>query len=320
MLSNNLIPNKFYMLEMDFMRDIVYGFGYEMEIITNTMKKNWHKKGNHYGLYGGYKESIHKFEDNDGKIYTFKVGVGDDASPDGNRIKIIVLSETEQDCVTVFIDESVGDAILHNVSYYRDCAKEGLRRPGVKQNRILRANFICLRGGTILLRFIHKYLLAIKNKYKIKRIVLRDNSQIYCEKCSHNIKLARLKMLTHGRTWYSKYGFMPYDPESHKPDKIMLKKYELNKKIILTLKTSNLDIIKIANEVKKKEKLDYKIDEIKRLTLKYPLMCLFVRRLVDEYPKYCCLIHYILEKIYKPMPPNQALMYDMFGQVFYLDI
>lgn len=300
MLCDNMIPRKFYMMDMNFMRDVVYGFGYETGLINNTMKTN---KNSHYGLYGGFKESEHKFEDKDGKIYTFRVGVADDTAPSGNRKRIVVLSETEQECVLVFIDEDVGDAILQNVSYYRDCAQEGLRRPG---------------GGTILLRFIYKYLVAAKNKYNIKRIVLRDNSHIYCEKCSRQINLADLKMTTDGRTWYSKYGFKPYDPIGKKPKKALLKGFELNKKILMKLKTNSLNIVKIAEKVKRKEKVNYSIDEIKRLMSKYEFMTPFIKRLADEFPKYCCLLHYILERLYDPKYGFRLTSY--YEKIFYLDL
>jgi len=66
-------------------------------------------------------------------------------------------------------------AILNNMSYYKNCSKEGLVSPG---------------GGGVLLRFIINYLIQRKDKYKINRIVLTDKSFKYCNHCKTTVKLA----------------------------------------------------------------------------------------------------------------------------------
>lgn len=279
------ISHKRYIFpELDFLR-----------YVRNTYLKNINLQTG-----GSVKEKIHKFKDNH-KIYSLRVAT---IEYDG-FIRILVLSKSEKECVTVLIDKTSDEAILHNMSYYKDCALEGLKRPG---------------GGTVLLRFIYKYIISIKNKYGITKIVLQDNSFLYCNRCSTTTKLARLKMLTHGYTWYSKYGFKPYDPLKKSLDRKLLKAYEINKKTILKLKTTKLDIIKITNKVQRKEKTKYDLNKIKEMMKNYPIMGLFLRRLSNEYDKYCCLINYILEEIYNPMPPKKPLMYDMFKKDFYLKI
>ncbi len=284
------MPYAYSLLEMNFMHDVH----------TNNISRPYTQGGG-----AGSKamtEKTHAVEDK-GKTYHFRVRT----EHSKEMVRIIVITENEEECITVIIYEGDTDAILHNMSNYSECAKEGLVRPG---------------GGTLLLRFIHKYLVDAKKRYNINRIVLKDNSYVYCEKCAHTPKLARLKSLTHGYTWYSKYGFKPYDPVTKKPDKEMLEAYHLNKKIAIVLKTSKVDVLQIAKQLNKdttNEHLD--MEELKNLTKMYPLMSLFVRRLVTKYDKYCCLIHYILERIYVSKPPNiSALMYDMYGKDFYLDI
>ena len=55
MLNDNMIPSKFFMMDMNFMRDIVYDYGYDMRIITNTRKTN---KNSYY--YYMHKNLFHK--------------------------------------------------------------------------------------------------------------------------------------------------------------------------------------------------------------------------------------------------------------------
>ncbi len=278
----------FNFLYMKFLRD------HNVKISLNNQK-------------GGYSK-IEKFIDK-GKTYHFNVETIDSE----DFVQIILLSKNNKECVTVLIDKATNETILNNMSYYKDCrlstcsfnnslsAVEGLKRPG---------------GGSVLLMFIYNYLLAIKNKYNIKQILLKDNSFLYCKNCPTTTKLARLKMLTHGYTWYSKYGFKPYNTETNSPDKKLLKAYNLNKKLIMKLKTTSVDILKIV----KNNKIKYDTDELKRLIDKYDLLGLFVRRLTHDFEKYCCLINDILEEVYNPMPPQKPLLYDMFKKDFYLSI
>lgn len=162
--------------------------------------------------------------------------------------------------------------------------------------------------------------MSIKNKYKLDKIVLKDTSYLDCSGCYNDVSLARLKMLTEGRTWYSKYGFKPYNTTAQKLDDRVLKGYKANKKIIPKLKTSHLDIIDIVKDVYKQEDIKYDLREITTLMREYKYLSAFVRKLSMNLPKYCCLISYILKEIYKPIPPKKPLLYDLYGETFYLNI
>ncbi len=292
---NKLLPSECFILELDFIRDIMYDY---------CKPLSFYRMKQQYG--GSTTEAIHKFTDK-GKTYRFNVSteIHDDA------IKIIVLSKSEQECITVIIYKDSNDAILHNMSYYPDCAQldnqanEGLKRPG---------------GGSILLRFIYKYLVALKNKYKINKIVLKDNSYLYCDNCTYNISLARLKMLTEGRTWYSKYGFKPYNPKIQQPDTELLKRYNQNKKIITKLKTSELNILNMAKYVNRKEEANYDLRELDKLTKEYRLLGAFIKKLSMNFQKYCCLIYYVLKEVYESKVGKPVLLNDMYGKTFYLNI
>lgn len=287
---NSFLPTEFLPLEMNFLQNIYWN--YKIELF-----------GTHCGGSKEYKqeEKIETFQDKDGTIYHFKVA----NLREDNFIRILVLSKDERECVTVFLDKRSGDAIIHNLTYYKDCAVEGLKRQG---------------GGTILLKFIGSYLKSKQQKYKIKRIVLQDNSFLVCEFCSVTTKLARLKMLTDGYTWYGKYGFRPYDPTKQKPDEKLEKAYLLNIKIAEELLTNSLDLNKIVVTINQEEKQHLKLEELSRLAKKYPRMKDFVKRLVEQFDKYCCIINYILEEIYNPMPPKRPLMYDMHKKDFYRNL
>ncbi len=283
----NLVSAKYMRLEIDFLRDTYF--------CTNR---------NNYGLLqtgGASKEVTHEFKDG---TKTYHLPVTTITYPEMTRI--IIYSDKEEECVTVIIYKGETDAILHNMSYYEGCATEGLTRPG---------------GGTVLLRFIYRYLLSVKNKFKINKIVLKDTSYIFCEQCPHSIFLARLNMITHGHTWYTKYGFLPYDPQKKLPDDKLIKAYELNKKAVVTLKTVAINFGTVARKLSADNK-DVVISwaTIKKLIYEYPLMQQFLKRLVTEYDKYCCVIHYVLEEIYDPTPPKKPLLYDMYQKTFYLEI
>lgn len=236
---------------------------------------------------GGYKKIQYKG-------YTFNLSV----SKEDDRTHILILTPKKDECVTVFIDSS--NAIIHNMSYYQECAQEGLKKPG---------------GGSILLNFIINYLKDNKKKYKIKRILLTDYSYLTCYQCDENVKLARLRFVTHGQSWYMKHGFLPYDTLKQKPDTVLSKGIKLNQEIREQLKTKQINIINLARNFKG---IDTK--EIKILMTKYTLMKDFIIRLTKEFNKYCCLIEKITQQIFDPPLLEKKLMVDYYDKPFYLDI
>lgn len=272
------IPKHFQKLEYNHLINLVHT--YNILIKPSTINLNTQKGG-------GYDQVKYKG-------YTFNLSI----TKEDGRTHILVLTPKHDECVTVFIEKP--NAIVHNMSYDQECAKEGLKKPG---------------GGGVLLSFMIHYLKENKKKYKIKRILLTDYSYLHCFQCDENVKLARLRTLTHGDTWYMKYGFKPYDNLKQKPDTIMLRGITLNQEIRDKLKTNQIDIIGLAKGIKK---IDVK--EIKRLINKYDLMKNFIIRLTQEFNKYCCLIEAITKQIFDPPLLEKRLMVNYYGKSVYLNI
>ncbi len=282
-ISTNFLPPQYHLKQRQFLLNLFPEFG------INILKNNFQVDGTR----AKEKEQNVKYIDHK-ESYTFKLA----ELIEMDRIQLSVISADQTECITVFIEQEMELAILHNMTYYENCAKEGLIRPG---------------GGSILLRFILNYLINNKRKYKINRIVLTDNSFLACNNCDDNVKLARLRFITHGETWYMKYGFMPYDAEKNKPDE-QLKKYVIqNNKKISQLKTNELPILKLSKNVK-----NLNVAELKRLIDKYSSFGDFITKLSQEYNKYCCLLVHILKELYDPVIGKKLM--DFYKKPFYLDI
>ena len=139
-----MIPSHFIILDKYFFYDV----------ITDQNIKFKTNKNQFITQKGGYTKTI-KFDD-----YTFKLSVEENKE----FYHISVITPSADECITVYIFKGTQLVNLHNMSYYQECAKEGLKRPG---------------GGKVLLKFIINYLKQNKDKYKIKRILLKDNSYLY---------------------------------------------------------------------------------------------------------------------------------------------
>lgn len=220
----------------------------------------------------------------------------------GDYTEIVVTDQNNTvDCVTVHIYTDTTIAILNNMTIDRKCAIECLPND---------------KGGHLLFKFILHYLKKNKDNLYINRIILKDNSFLYCNNRIHNLKLARLRMITHnGQTWYMKYGFLPYDANKQIPDIKYIKGIEKNKEILQKLKTSFVDIVNIT------KKLNLKLlPEIERLLAKYILFDDFIKKLMENKNKYCCLIEHILDDVYENINLSKRLLIDYHSRVFYLDI
>lgn len=293
-LKNNLLPDHFKSLEDEFVMDLLFGFGIETNI--NPLLKT--QTGGSQN--GGSQTEYQKFIDIGG-VYTYEIYK---ENIDDDRLRISVITPIEQDCITIFIFKNKNIAVLHNMSYMNDCAKEGLGKPG---------------SGNKLLRFALNLIVQYADKYKIKRIILKDNSFLHCRGCSETIKLANLRLITHGKPWYSSYGFKPYDASTHKPSKSLLKSVGTTNNLLDDIKTMDVNMIDLIRDIIKKEKLkNINMKEMKILIKKNPLIRNFIIRLAKEFDKYCCIIHYILKVIYNP--ETKLGLTNFYNKNFYLDI
>ena len=120
-------------------------------------------------------------------------------------------------------------AYIDNISYYPNCTKIGLEYPG---------------GGSILVKFAIYLIKNIKG-LNISKVRLRDTSSYKCGgKNGKNMNLALMYSLTHGDTWYGKFGFRPYDIDNIIITKDLINKYENNIKIAHLMVIDRLDILK----------------------------------------------------------------------------
>jgi len=287
-MNNLIISEHFRSVENEFIMDLLYGFGIKSNIIPLFNSQ-----------IGGGQTEYQQFIDVGG-VYTYNVDI---SNIDAETVRIAVLTPTQDDCVTIYIYPKTGITILHNMSYFNNCTVEGLKKPS---------------SGNKLLRFSLNLILKNKDKYGIKRIMLKDNSYLYCKGCSETLKLARLRLITHRSPWYSSYGFKPYDVSTEKPSKELLKSIDNSNEILDELKTTDIEIIDLVKYVIKTEKVNVDMNEIQRLATAYPMLRQFIVRLAKDLDKYCCVINYLLKVIYNP--ETKLGITDFYGKTFYLDI
>lgn len=281
----NDIPEKYRSLELQFLSSLYHEFN--INVFSKQESAGGNKKNKQWNI---------KFVDNTGH-YTFRLH---ESTLDNTITQLSNLSTTDDDCITVLIDKSQKVAILHNISYYNNCAIEGLKKPG---------------GGSILLRFIINYLINNQDKYSIKRIVLTDNSYLQCNNCDDTVKLAQLRMITHGHTWYMKYGFLPYDANKKVIDRNLIKAVKYNNQKIKKIKITNIPILKISKNIK-----EINIKKLQRLIKKYLLLKEFIIRISQEYEKYCCLLVYIMDYLYNAKIDEKPYLIDFYKKAFVMEL
>ena len=218
---------------------------------------------------------------------------------------ILVLSSTDDDCVSVEIVKKYAEANIGGISTYANCSEEGLKYPG---------------AGTILLKLILKYLKKNKKELGINRISLQDNSFIKCDDFDKNISLSRLHFVTKGNSWYGKYGFLPYDAFERLPSKKLLKKYKNNNHIFKHLSIDKNWIKKMVigavTELKLSNEyvitIDSYVDSDKILLRSFIIMLMEKSK---KHKKICKIVWYILEKVF-----DSDKITDFYHESFYLDI
>lgn len=208
-------------------------------------------------------------------------------------------------CLHIIIDKNIKDnkiAYIENISYYNDCIKTGLEHPG---------------GGSKLLKIALKFLKKNKEKFDINRIYLVDNSRFYCNDLIINLPI--LSTLINRHTWYGKYGFRPYESLSHKPDKILLKHYNKNIKIMKTTIIKDTTLPKhLLKMIKDNETNKEKIKEtFKKFYTEYSELHVYeyFEIFINTFDLNCKL----LSTFYKEFSYDIGL-YDFHGKSFYLDI
>jgi hypothetical protein len=196
-------------------------------------------------------------------------------------------------------------AYIQNISYYNDCVSTGLDYPG---------------GGSSLLKMCIQFLKDKKDKYGVRRIQLKDTSSFWCKNIKEPIQLSILHTLIFGDTWYGKYGFRQYIPETDKPHKGLLEAYEKNRQIVNTIKVKDTNLFNYLFEIMKdmsqkseeeqKTFIDKYYEINKNLTIRK-----FFRKFMGNFQKSCDIFSRFYIKYF-----SQLELYNFYGHSFYLDI
>lgn len=205
-------------------------------------------------------------------------------------------------CAIINIDIESKLAYLDNVSYYKQCTKP----------------YLVKHGGSTILRLVLNFLKEHKEKFKINRIILKDNSIKACERCPENLELSGMSFLLHGDTWYGKYGFRPFNMKTMKPDSRYIKLYKKNQEVLSKTKVKDVNLLPLIKKAINKYNLknidvkdiEYALNELKNNNLSQVL-----RAMLKDYDKYCCIFAYLQPKLFEILRLQRFHNFH-----FYLDI
>ena len=203
--------------------------------------------------------------------------------------------EVIEDCLLIQVNKKENMCHIQSINYDKSCM------PQLKMNN----------NGSTLLKIALKLINTIKDRYKINKIQLTDNSKKNCN--GWEIRLGLMLTLLTGTTWYGKYGFYPKDKE-YKSD------FDENKKIIDKTMLSDVSQLKeliIKAHKKSESKLDLQSilrSYDKALDKKASLQS-FLNWFLKEYDNRCEIFFYFYRELYRELK-----MTDMYGQTFIKDI
>jgi hypothetical protein len=211
----------------------------------------------------------------------------------------ILFSKNGDECINIIISEITNTAEIIGIKAYEDCLCDS--------NKNI---------GSILLKITMKLVKKYKDKYDIKTIILKDNSIKKCN--NNNIKLPIMLILLTGDTWYGKYNFRPYIYNNYKYhlDKFNNKLYEKNKKKILSLKITDINLLKYISKTKN-VKL---IEATEKTILNNPSLLLidFLSKILNKfngYDKTCNDFIKFYEKLYYDIS-----LFDPIGKLYGIEI
>ena len=189
----------------------------------------------------------------------------------------ILYSKDDIDCVTIIIFPEDENAEIHGIGNYKSCIEDS--------NKSV---------GSTLLKITIKMLKKYKDKFKINKIILTDNSLKKCGKV--NIKLAHMLFLLNGNTWYGKYDFRPIDNATYEYNEILNEQYNNNQSIIENINIKEANIIKYIKLTKNKGL----ISATNQIIEKEPNMLLkiFLQNILKEFDKTCELFYLFYERLY----------------------
>ena len=208
----------------------------------------------------------------------------------------ILYSNNNDECIYIIISQDDKMAEIHGLGNYKSCLYE------TNQNI-----------GSTLFKITLKLLTKYKDKFNINMIILTDNSIKKCNK--YDIKMALMLTLLTGDTWYGKYGFRPIKSTNNNYifDDFEYKKYEQNKRIMNSIKISNVNLIKFINITNNQ----HLIDATKKIINITPNMLLkdFLSNLLKNYDITCENFAMFYESLY-----NKISIYDPYRKFYGLKI
>ena len=229
----------------------------------------------------------------------------DESSTDNETTTISLVTTADENTYCFLVVKSKDDiyTTIQNLEYHPECASNKLPE----------------KGGTIIISLLLTYLVQNKKRLNISRVLLTDNSFIYCDGCKETLRLAPLYTLTQGDTWYGKFGFRPYNTDTNSPDEDLRRKYIKNKKLMDTLLLKDVNLIALMAKIGKKNK--YNLDIMKRnLKIVKEIESKYKNRKLKTILKYlskrdCCFMALILNKFMKVLR-----LTNFYQHSFYLDI
>jgi hypothetical protein len=279
------MSNLYYKFSNDFANRL------EIILLANKYDKILYKNGNQTGG----KIHIIEFEG-----YKFKI----DISRDEDLI-VIYLLQYDNDhptCATILINkEEIG--AIHGIGIYENCVY-----PPYKEHQ---------GAGSLLLRFIIQFLRKNRDKLKIKRLELQDNSAKICFNCPERVKLSNMSMLLYGDTWYGKYGFRPIEKDHEGDTKSYQDRYKKNQEIMNTVLTRNVPLLDIIMKAGEKIKIDVNRDRLVEYLEKNrdKLLKDVLKEFLKNYDKFCCLFENMTDELIRFLG-----LYSFYKYQFYLDI
>lgn len=216
--------------------------------------------------------------------------------------------EVIEDCLLIEVNKKEKICHIQSITYDKSCM------PQLQMNN----------NGSTLLKIALKLINTIKDKYKINRIDLKDNSKKICngwerknqssnDSFGKEIRLGIMLTLLTGTTWYGSYGFYPKNKEYNKY-------FIKNKKIIEKTLLSDIPELKemiIKAHKKSKSKLD-----LEKILKSYnsaledkALLKRYLHYFLSNYDKTCDIFYYFYRELYAELK-----LTDMYGETFIKDI
>jgi hypothetical protein len=252
-----------------------------------------------------------------GGLYIFKVKVFSEDNNEGTNISVINVQD-DTSCVIVNIpSKKKGLCIIKSIGIDKYCGVfyDVLDFKGMPERG----------GGDILFRFIINFLISNDIKFNITKIVLTDISRKACLNCSETINLSHLRMVTNGKPWYMKYGFLFYNEKENDFDLDAYKKYKMNHKILKTFIIPKKHLVGIYAMLDYHEKIDKNVmQEAKEIINKYEYFYMAIQKLTENFKQNCCIIKYCLDYLYKEgvfkvSEVIKQTLYSLYRQNYYLN-